>query len=129
MRAIERRGLFPAGHAATYVRRMRAVQDAHRAALARHWPRRYRGRTIIVRAGDQPDADRALLRADPTGGWGAFLAEAPELLELPGDHDGLLRPPRVGALAQLIRDRALAVGRVPDGTASAGSAPADLVGG
>jgi thioesterase domain-containing protein len=63
---------------------------------------RYRGRTILVRARDQPESERALLRADPPGGWSDFLAEAPEIHELPGDHDGLLRPPHVDALARTI---------------------------
>jgi thioesterase domain-containing protein len=100
--AAVRGGALPEAVALATLTRTGGVYQAHRRAHARHRPGRFGGRTLVVRAAQQPDVARARLAVDPSGGWAGFLVRAPELHRLDGDHFSLLRPPHVTALAQLL---------------------------
>lgn len=67
------------------------------AVLSRYRPRPYAGRLQLVLTAD---CEYAGVEADldPRQGWRA-VAEACDVTVLPGEHDDLLKPPRVAALA------------------------------
>ena len=75
---------------------------AHRDAALRYAPGPDAGRVHVIRAAASPD-----------GGWSALVADLREDL-LPGDHDSLLQPPHVGALAAAVSALAHAALRPPE---------------
>lgn len=83
------------------VRELFLLFSANRRALASYRPRPYGGRLLLVRAA-------ATAAADAGGGfhrWGELAAGGAEIHTLAGDHYSLLRPPQVGALAELLATR------------------------
>jgi amino acid adenylation domain-containing protein/non-ribosomal peptide synthase protein (TIGR01720 family) len=98
-------GVWPAADALVHLRRAHRVYQAHLRATAACRLERICAPIVLVRPEQAEPAVAAQVAAEPTGGWSA-LSEAPvEVLCAPGDHFTLLRPPHVGALADLLRAR------------------------
>jgi len=88
--------------------RLLDVYRAHCRALNGHRPRPYPGRLTLIRAAATP--------GEPALGWGPLAGGGVAVRVLPGDHDSLLRPPAVGALAEAVgRAIAGAEGPGPEG--------------
>jgi pristinamycin I synthase-3/4 len=91
----ERLGLLPPGVDTEEIARRFAVFRANFRALERY-------------AGGSCDAPALLLRAAGSpaeAGWASLLTRPAEVLDLPGDHYSLLRPPLVEELAAALRER------------------------
>ena len=71
----------------------------HRRAFARHVARPHPGRLVLFRtSGHAPYVPRDL-------GWGPLAEGGVEVLDLPGDHTTILRPPAVSDLAAALRSQ------------------------
>ncbi|MGZ3458357.1 MAG: non-ribosomal peptide synthetase, partial [Archangium sp.] len=65
-------------------------------ALRRYVPRCIEGRATVLRAADSVRVGSE----EDDRGWGQKVSGGVELLEVPGDHYGILRPPHVQVLAE-----------------------------
>ncbi|MBV8200241.1 MAG: amino acid adenylation domain-containing protein, partial [Acidobacteria bacterium] len=115
-------GKLPAGIDLAHARRLLATFEAHQRAARAYRPRPYSGRLVLVRATGAPPAggppqppapplDAAGPgagaatpggRRDPTLGWSGLAAEI-EVLTMPGEHEQMVAPPYLGALAEHLR--------------------------
>lgn len=93
MVAIAGAGILPVGEQGPYWR-------FHRQGIAmqrRYSPRAYSGRTLIVIAADDPDAENRQR-------WAAHLDGPWTMRPIPGDHTSILRAPHVAALAAVVNE-------------------------
>ncbi|HYN05181.1 MAG TPA: SDR family NAD(P)-dependent oxidoreductase [Vicinamibacteria bacterium] len=67
----------------------------------RHVPGPYAGRVTLFRAREM---DRVYSHVGPRLGWGPSLLPRLEVVEVPGNHDTVVREPNVGVLASLLED-------------------------
>jgi thioesterase domain-containing protein len=74
---------------------------AHYQALREYAPAVYAGRVTLFRARTRP-----LFREHgPDLGWGRLAGGGLEVVDVPGNHDTVLREPRVRTLAQALQAR------------------------
>jgi thioesterase domain-containing protein len=90
-------GALPPGFTEMDGRRYIQVFYATGSAYLRYAPAPWPGRLTLFRT-----AAGAAAFSDPTLGWGAFAAEGVEIIDIPGDHITLVRPPHVEELADQI---------------------------
>jgi amino acid adenylation domain-containing protein len=76
-------------------RAVRGVKAANRQASRRYDPGPYEGRVVLFRASDW----RLTGRDDPYLGWGQVCSGGLEVIEVDGDHDGVISEPQVRTLA------------------------------
>jgi thioesterase domain-containing protein len=67
----------------------------------RHVPGPYAGRVTLFRAREM---DRVYSHVGPRLGWEPALLPRLEVVEVPGNHDTVVREPNVGVLASLLED-------------------------
>jgi amino acid adenylation domain-containing protein len=80
---------------------IRRLSSAHLRAIRGYSPSGpYEGRVLMIRAIGQgrpsPQAD------DPTNGWGPYLSRAPDVVDLPTDHVGLMKSSAAADVARAI---------------------------
>ena len=75
---------------------IRMVLAANKEAEDRYLPGPYEGRVVLFRASNW----RLTGQADPSLGWGGVCPAGLEIVEVAGDHDGVIYEPQVGALAR-----------------------------
>jgi amino acid adenylation domain-containing protein len=99
-------GKLPSGLDLAHAQRLLATFQAHQMAARAYRPTPYPGSLTLFRATGPAAAAAAADRPprDPLLGWGS-LATAVEVHEVPGDHEDLLVPPYLGALADGLRRR------------------------
>jgi thioesterase domain-containing protein/acyl carrier protein len=86
------------------------VMAAHYQALRDYRPRPYPGRVTLFRARTRP-----LFRLHGWDlGWGALAGGGLEVVAIPGNHETLLREPRVRVLATALKERLRGVARGDD---------------
>src|SRR6202007_276209 len=81
-------------------RELRDVEDAGMWSFSEYSPRPYPGRTTLFRATKQPTG----AYPDPTLGWSEFTLGGLEIHEIPGHHGSIVQEPRVGVLAERLRE-------------------------
>jgi len=79
---------------------IQAIRDGILAASARYRPGPYDGPLLFVRA-----AVPAPVSFDPVTLWSVVTDGRVETVTVPGDHDSMIEPPHVEALASLLRKR------------------------
>jgi amino acid adenylation domain-containing protein/non-ribosomal peptide synthase protein (TIGR01720 family) len=96
-------GTLPPGFDAAHAQRLLDTFQAHRLAARSYRPAPYEGRLTLIRAAGPASASPAAgARRDPTLGWGR-LAAAVEVHEVPGEHETMVLPPQVAAVAERLR--------------------------
>ncbi|WP_196054563.1 amino acid adenylation domain-containing protein [Nocardia aurantiaca] len=110
-------GIISEHGAAQLIRRLYAVFCANFDAMVGYRPAALDRDLVLMRAhGEMPAALAAVHRQtgssyhDPANGWRPLAREAFEVIEIPGDHLSMMRPPHVAEVATLL-DHAL--DRVP----------------
>jgi len=79
---------------------LETVRDRQHRAFASYQPRVYPGRLTLFRASKQTWGHDC----DPTLGWGKLAGGGLEIYEIPGYHSSIALEPRVGVLAEKMRD-------------------------
>jgi len=79
------------------------VSAAHYRACWRHRPRPFPGKLLLLRAAEQPPGALPDLGA-------SVLAREVEVVEVPGNHQTLLREPQVGQVAEVVKVRVTGAG-------------------
>ena len=82
-------------------RAIRMVLAANKEAEDRYLPGPYEGRVVLFRASNW----RTTGLADPSLGWGRVCPAGLEIIEVAGDHGGVIYEPQVGALARELAAR------------------------
>ncbi len=96
-------GTLPPGFDAAHAQRLLDTFQAHQLAARSYRPAPYEGRLTLIRAAGPASAPPAAgARRDPTLGWGR-LAAAVEVHEVPGEHETMVLPPQVAAVAERLR--------------------------
>jgi len=99
-------GLLPPGFSLERMKRWFAVTRSNLRALEQYAPRVYPGQLTLFRSSEEPtppDGEAPEVAQEPTLGWGALSAQPVTVLEVPGDHQSMLKPPQVQILANKLR--------------------------
>lgn len=79
---------------------LRKVQNSGNQALEAYHPKPYPGKVTLFRATEQPYG----IYYDRTLGWGSLVQGGLEIIDIPGHHGSIIREPRVGYLAQNLKE-------------------------
>ncbi|MFP3939610.1 MAG: hypothetical protein ACLF0P_04830, partial [Thermoanaerobaculia bacterium] len=90
-------GLLPRDLPAERFRSLYRLFRAHLRAFHRYRPDPYAGPVLFLRATGRPEGRPALLKP-----WRRLAEGGLSVLEVPGDHHSVLRPPGVRALAETL---------------------------
>jgi thioesterase domain-containing protein len=101
-------GLLPEEFELPQMQRLLRGYRSRVRAVNSYKPHRYRGRLTLFRAGEVDAADinpalLELIRRDETMGWGQFVTEPLEIIQVPGTHGTMVQEPHVQALAEKLR--------------------------
>jgi amino acid adenylation domain-containing protein len=76
----------------------RSLVERHLHAFLTHRISRFRGAVALLRVRTRP----LLHSFEPDLGWHSYVDGPVEIIDVPGHHDNILRPPQVGGLAERI---------------------------
>ncbi len=92
-------GLFPPDVDLAYLQRLMQIFESNEEASQRYQPHSYRGKIILFKAGDGADNDSS----EPDYGWGVYATEGVEIIQVPGNHQSMLKTPHVQVLAEQLK--------------------------
>ncbi len=91
--------LFPLDIDLTQAQRLMNVYKTNVAAANRYEPNTYRGKIILLQATERGED----ISLEPDLGWGVYTTEGVDIIQVPGNHQNMMKSPQIEILAEQLK--------------------------